>query len=108
MQEIIDSQKEIINSKNKEIDILKNKIKDIEIEKKNEISNVKNLFYENWKQMNGMFVKKIISEMLSNKELSFSFDEGYSGYFTMNVHMNDEILQSYSGQICIYDNGLDE
>ena len=27
MQEIIDSQKEIINSKNKEIDILKNKIK---------------------------------------------------------------------------------
>lgn len=107
-----DQMQEIIDHQNKEINSLKNKIKDIEKENINNIellkSNMENLFYENWKQMNGAFVKRFISEILSNRELYFSFDEDYMGYFTMNVNVDDKKISSYDGQIIMYNNGLEE
>lgn len=105
MQAIIDAQAATIAS-------LKNSLRNLELANKNDVKNAKyeaeNKFYEQWKQMNGAFMKRFIEEMISNGEINFSFDSDWGGYFTMNVNMGDKHLASYSGEICMRHNGLDE
>lgn len=105
MQEIIDKQSATISK-------LNHTIKDINFTKETEIRNAKydveDKFYEQWKQMNGEFIKRFIAEMIRNGDIGFSFDYDYGGYFTMSVNMGKEVLSEYSGEICMGRNGLEE
>ena len=105
MQEIIDNQSARISKLNVAI-------ANLNFSRENDINNAKyeveDKFYEQWKLMNGAFMKRLIEEMISDGEINFSFDSDYGGYFTMNVNMGDKHLASYSGEICMRHNGLDE
>ena len=73
---------------------------------KEEIENIGG--YEQWKERNGEFLKRYISELFQSYQLSFDFESEYNGYFDMNVSMDGEKLSEYSGQISMGYNGLEE
>ena len=112
MQKIINQQSATISKLNNTISELNNTIRDINFAKEAEIQNTKydveDKFYEQWKQMNGEFIKRFIAEMIKNEDIIFSFDCDYGGYFTMSVNMGKEVLSTYSGEICMERNGLEE
>lgn len=105
MQEIIDNQSARISKLNVAIANLNRS-------RENDINNAKyeveDKFYEQWKLMNGVFMKRFIAEMISEGDIEFSFDCDWGGNFTMNINMGDEHLASADGEICMERNGLEE
>lgn len=63
--------------------------------------------YDDWKMMNGKFMKRYIEELIMNDELQFSFKSGYRGHFDMEIHMGDKFLTSVDGDICMKENTLE-
>ena len=112
MQEIIDEQSVKISKLNNDIVNLNVEITNLNSTRENDINNVKNevedKFYEQWKLMNGAFMKRFIAEMISNGDIDFSFDGGWGGDFTMNIRMAGRCLTSVDGEICMERNGLEE
>lgn len=105
MQEIIDNQSARISKLNVTI-------ANLNLSRENDINNAKyeveDKFYEQWKLMNGAFMKRFIAEMISNGDIDFSFDCDWGGNFTMKINMGDECLASADGEICMARNGLEE
>lgn len=105
MQEIIDNQSARISKLNVAI-------ANLNFSRENDINNAKyeveDKFYEQWKLMNGAFMKRFIAEMISEGDIEFSFDCDWGGNFTMNINMGDERLASADGEICMERNGLEE
>ena len=112
MQQIIDQQQAIIDQQAEQMRRLSNEIENLKTTNKHNIENtkrdLKNKFYEQWKSLNERFLKKYISELIVNEELSFSFDSDWSGHFTMNIHMDNAWLSGAGGHININRNGLEE
>ena len=112
MQEIIDEQSAKISKLNNDIVNLNDSIVNLNSTRENDINNarceVEDKFYEQWKLMNGVFMKRFIAEMISNRDIDFSFNCGWGGDFTMNINMGDECLASVDGEICMERNGLEE
>jgi hypothetical protein len=92
MQSIIDAQAATIAS-------LKNSLRNLELACKNDVKNAKyeveDKFYEQWKQMNGKFIKRFIAEMIQTGELNFSFRDNWIDHFTMTIDMDGNDLASY-------------
>ena len=105
MQVIIDQQSEMIRK-------LHNNIEEIKCAKEKELQDTKteieDNLYEQWKVMNGKFMKRFIAEMINKGDIDFSFETGYSGNFRMSILMGDETIGSYFGYINMNHNGLDE
>lgn len=105
MQEIIDNQSARISKLNVTI-------ANLNLSRENDINNAKyeveDKFYEQWKLMNGAFMKRFIAEMIYEGDIEFSFDCGWDGNFTMKINMGDECLASADGEICMARNGLEE
>lgn len=76
-------------------------------ERKNAITDLEDQMYENWKELNGKFMKRYIEELIMHDELQFSFKSGYSGHFDMEIHMGDKFLTSVDGDICMKENTLE-
>ena len=76
-------------------------------ERKNAITDLEDKMYENWKELNGKFMKRYIEELIMHDELQFSFKSGYSGHFDMEIHMGDKCLTSVDGDICMKENTLE-
>ena len=76
-------------------------------ERKNAITDLEDKMYENWKELNGKFIKRYIEELIMQDELQFSFKSGYSGHFDMEIHMGDKCLTSVDGDICMKENTLE-
>ena len=76
-------------------------------ERKNAITDLEDKMYENWKELNGKFMKRYIEELIKQGELQFSFKSGYSGHFDMEIHMGDKCLTSVDGDICMKENTLE-
>ena len=76
-------------------------------ERKNAITYLEDKLYENWKELNGKFMKRYIEELIMQDELQFSFKSGYSGHFDMEIHMGDKYLTSVDGDICMKENSLE-
>lgn len=76
-------------------------------ERKNAITDLEDKMYENWKELNGKFIKRYIEELIMQDELQFSFKSGYSGHFDMEIHMGDKRLTSVDGDICMKENTLE-
>ena len=112
MQEIIDEQSAKISKLNNDIVNLNDSIVNLNSTRENDINNarceVEDKFYEQWKLMNGVFMKRFIAEMISKGDINFSFNYDWSGNFTMNINMGDECLASVDGEICMERNGLEE
>lgn len=89
----------------------RNEIKKLEFflkqERKNAITDLKDKMYENWKELNGTFIKRYIEELIVSGELNFLFKSGYSGHFDMEIHMGDKFLTSIDGDICMKENSLE-
>lgn len=92
MQEIIDNQSARISKLNATI-------AELNFTKENDIKNAKyeveDKFYEQWKQMNGKFIKRFIAEMIQTGELNFSFQDNWVDRFTMTIDMDGNELASY-------------
>lgn len=105
MQEIIDNQAVKISKLNDDIAKLNDDIANLNSTRESDINNAKyeveDKFYEQWKLMNGIFIKKFIAEMISNGDIDFSFDPGWGGDFTMNIRMEGKCLASVDGEICM-------
>lgn len=103
MQEIIDNQAVKISKLNNDIVKLNDDIANLNSIRERDINNAKyeveDKFYEQWKLMNGAFLKRFIAEMISNKDIDFSFDSGWRGDFTMNIRMKGKCLASVDGNI---------
>lgn len=101
-----------INTQAKQLSLARAEIRDIQFLKEKEVrdakATVEDEFYEMWKQINGKFIKRYIEELISNRELTFEFESDYGGYFTMEVCMDNKVLTSAYGEICMNHNGLDE
>ena len=101
-----------INTQAKQLSLARAEIRDIQLLKEKEVADAKNKvedeLYEMWKQMNGKFMKRYIEELIANGELKFSFNSNYGGYFDMEVSMDDTVLTSAYGEICMNHNGLEE
>lgn len=112
MQETIDMMQATINTQAKQLSLARAEISDIQLLKKKEVADAKNKvedeFYKMWKQMNGKFMKRYIEELIANGELNFSFNSHYGGYFDMEVSMDDTVLTTACGEICMHRNGLEE
>ena len=112
MQEIIDKQSAKISKLNNDIVNLNVDILNLNSTRENDINNAKHevedKFYEQWKLINGAFMKRFIAEMISNGDIDISFNCGWGGDFTMNINMGDECLASVDGEICMERNGLEE
>ena len=112
MQEIIDKQSTKISKLNNDIVNLNSEIVNLNSARENDINNAKNevedKFYEQWKLMNGEFMKRFIGEMISEGDINFSFSCDWGGNFTMYINMGDECLASADGEICMERNGLEE
>lgn len=112
MQEIIDNQAVKISNLNDDIVKLNDDIANLNSIRERDINNAKyeveDKFYEQWKLMNGTFLKRFIAEMISGGDINFSFDCDWGGNFTMNINMGDECLASVDGEICMERNGLEE
>lgn len=112
MQEIIDEQSAKISKLNNDIINLNDSIVNLNSTRENDIDNAKHevedKFYEQWKLMNGVFIKRFISEMISTGDINFSFTSDYGGNFSMNINMGDECLTTVDGEICMERNGLEE
>lgn len=112
MQEIIGEQSAKISKLNNDIMNLNNAIVNLNSTRENDINNVKHevedKFYEQWKLMNGVFMKRFIAEMISAGDINFSFDRDWGGNFSMNINMGDECLTTVNGEICTERNGLEE
>ena len=112
MQEIIDEQSAKISKLNNDIINLNDSIVNLNSTRENDIDNAKHevedKFYEQWKLMNGVFMKRFIAEMISEGDINFSFNSDYGGNFTMNINMGNECLASVDGEICMGRNGLEE
>ena len=112
MQEIIDEQSAKILKLNNDIVNLNNVIVNLNSTRENDMNNAKHevedKFYEQWKLMNGAFMKRFIAEMISTGDINFSFNHDWGGNFTMNINMGDECLASVDGEICMERNGLEE
>lgn len=76
-------------------------------ERKNAITDLEDQMYENWKELNGKFMKRYIEELIMHDELQFSFKSGYRGHFDMEIHMGDKFLTSVDGDICMKENTLE-
>ena len=74
---------------------------------KNQQNDAEDKAYEAWKMMNGKFMKRYIEELIMHDELQFSFKSGYSGHFDMDIHMDDKLLTSVAGDICMEENSLE-
>lgn len=105
MQVIIDQQSEMIRN-------LHNDIEEIKYTKEKELQDTKteieDNLYEQWKVMNGKFMKRFIAEMIQKREIDFDFETGYCGDFRMLILMGDETIGSYFGSINMNRNGLEE
>ena len=112
MQEIIDEQSAKISKLKNDIVDLNNNIVNLNSTREKDMNNVKqeveDKFYEQWKLMNGAFMKRFIAEMISKGDINFSFNSDWSGNFTMDINMGDECLASVDGEICMERNGLEE
>ena len=101
-----------INTQAKQLSQARSEIRDLQFLKETEVKNAKTIvedeFYEQWKQLNDKFMKRYIEELISNGELKFEFESDYGGYFTMEVYMDDKVLTSAYGNICMSHNGLEE
>lgn len=93
MQEIIDNQSAKISK-------LNTTIENLNFTKENDINNAKHevedKFYEQWKQMNGKFIKRFIAELIQTGELNFSFRDNWIDHFTMTIDMDGDDLASYT------------
>lgn len=76
-------------------------------ERKNAITDLEDKMYENWKELNGKFMKRYIEDLIMQDELQFSFKSGYSGHFDMEIRMGDKFLTSVDGDICMKENSLE-
>ena len=105
MQVIINQQSEMIRN-------LHNNIEEIKYAKEKELQDTKteieDNLYEQWKVMNGKFMKRFITEMINTGDINFSFETGYGGNFEMSILMGNETIGSYFGYINMNHNGLDE
>ena len=105
MQVIINQQSEMIRK-------LHNDIEEIKYTKEKELQDTKteieDNLYEQWKVMNGKFMKRFIAEMIQKREIDFDFETGYGGDFRMLILMGNETIGSYYGYINMNHNGLDE
>ena len=112
MQEIIDEQSDKISKLNNDIVDLNNNIVNLNSTREKDMNNVKqeveDKFYEQWKLMNGAFMKRFIAEMISKGDINFSFNCDWGGNFTMDINMGDECLALVDGEICMERNGLEE
>ena len=77
------------------------------VERKNAITDLEDKMYENWKELNGKFMKRFIEDLIKNDELIFSFKSGYRGHFDMEIRMGDKVLTSVDGDICMKENSLE-
>lgn len=102
----------VINTQAKQLAQARGEIRDIKFLKEKEVQDAKatveDEFYEMWKQINGKFIKRYIEELFSNRELTFEFESDYGGYFTMEVCMDNKVLTTAYGEICMNCNGLEE
>ena len=112
MQEIIGEQSAKISKLKNDIVDLNNNIVNLNSTREKDMNNVKqeveDKFYEQWKLMNGAFMKRFIAEMISKGDINFSFNSDWGGNFTMDINMGDECLASVDGEICMERNGLEE
>lgn len=52
--------------------------------------------YEQWKEINGEFVKRYISELVMQDKLTFDFFKSdCADYFTMTIRMDGQYLNEY-------------
>lgn len=112
LQELLDQRNEDLTLCYKRINECKKEIENLEelrqSEKKQAIVDTENRMYKQWKERNGEFLKRYISELFQSYQLSFDFESEYNGYFDMNVLMDGEKLSEYSGHITMAYNGLEE
>lgn len=112
LQELLDQRDKEISLSYEQIRKYRKEIENLEelrqSEKKQAIVDTENHMYEQWKALNGKFLKRYISELFQSYQLSFDFESEYNGYFDMNVLMDGEKLSEYSGQISMGYNGLEE
>ncbi len=109
--ELEDALKELQYRYNKLHSDSRNEINKLEFflkqERKNAITDLEDQMYENWKELNGKFMKRYIEELIMHDELQFSFKSGYSGHFDMEIRMGDKFLTSVDGDICMKENTLE-
>lgn len=109
--ELEDALKELQYRYNKLHSDSRNEINKLEFflkqERKNAITDLEDKMYENWKELNGKFMKRYIEELIMQNELQFSFKSGYSGHFDMEILMGDKFLTSVDGDICMKENTLE-
>lgn len=76
-------------------------------ERKNAITDLEDKMYENWKELNGKFMKRYIEELIMHDELQFSFKSVYSEHFDMEIRMGDKFLTSVDCDIFMKENTFD-
>lgn len=63
--------------------------------------------YKHWKSLNEEFMLRYMKEFIQQK-LFLEFNESYSGYFSLELKVNGETLNTLAGCINMSDNGLEE
>jgi hypothetical protein len=112
LQELLDQRDKELSLSYEQIRKYREEIENLEklrqSDKKQAIVDTENHMYEQWKTLNGKFLKRYISELFQSHQLSFDFESEYNGYFDMNVLMDGKKLSEYSGQISMGYDGLQE